>query len=42
MSDPRRDILLVDDDPGLLRIEFPDRGDDEDLERIQWDEFFEK
>lgn len=30
------------DDAGLLRIEFPDYGDDEDLEQISWEEFFEK
>ncbi|MFC4550721.1 MULTISPECIES: hypothetical protein [Halorussus] len=30
------------DDPGMLRIDFPDQGDeDEDLEDIGWDEFFE-
>ena len=26
----------------MLRIEFPDYGDDEDLEQITWEEFFEK
>jgi len=32
-----------DDDAGLLRIDFPDDNDDEeDLEEISWDEFFEK
>ncbi|HEX2044261.1 MAG TPA: hypothetical protein VHF23_01390 [Gaiellaceae bacterium] len=30
------------DDPGVLRIDFPGRGDDESLEEISWDEFFEK
>ncbi len=30
------------DDPGILRIEFPDRGDDERLSEISWDDFFEK
>lgn len=31
------------DDAGLLRIEFPERDDDdESLEEIGWDEFFEK
>ena len=31
------------DDAGLLRIDFPDNDDeDEDLEEITWDEFFEK
>lgn len=29
------------DDPGLLRIDFPDYGDDEALEEISWDAFFE-
>ncbi len=27
---------------GLLRIDFPDEGDDESLEPIPWDEFFEE
>ena len=32
-----------DDDPGLLRIDFPEGGEDEEeLEEITWDEFFEK
>jgi hypothetical protein len=31
------------DDPGLLRIDFPEeREDEDDLEEITWDEFFEK
>lgn len=31
-----------DGDPGLLRIDFEDEdGEDEDLKRISWDEFFE-
>jgi hypothetical protein len=31
------------DDVGLLRIDFPEGGDDEEeLEEITWDEFFEK
>lgn len=32
------------DDVGLLRIDFPERDekDDEQLEEISWDEFFEK
>jgi hypothetical protein len=30
------------DDPGLLRIDFPEQGDDERLEPIPWEEFFEK
>jgi hypothetical protein len=28
------------DDPGILRIDFPDYGDDENLEEISWDAFF--
>ncbi len=31
-----------DGDPGLLRIDYPGRGDDESLEEIPWDEWFEK
>ena len=30
------------DDAGLLRIDFPEDSDDEELEEITWDEFFEK
>lgn len=30
-----------DDDPGLLRIDYPGRGDDEALEEISWEDFFE-
>jgi hypothetical protein len=29
------------DDPGILRIDYPGRGDDESLEPISWDTFFE-
>lgn len=29
-------------DPGILRIDYPGRGDDESLEEISWDEFFRK
>jgi hypothetical protein len=29
-------------DTGLLRIDFPGYGDDEKLQPIEWDEFFEK
>ncbi len=29
------------DDPGLLRIDYPGRGDDESLEEISWEDFFE-
>ncbi len=29
-------------DTGLLRIEFPGRGKDENLQEIDWDEFFNK
>jgi hypothetical protein len=30
-----------DGDPGILRIDYPGRGDDESLEEISWDEWFE-
>lgn len=30
------------DDVGILRIDFPDYGDDGRLEEISWDDFFEK
>ncbi|WP_181706051.1 hypothetical protein [Chthonobacter rhizosphaerae] len=30
------------DDAGILRIDFPGRGDDSKLDEISWDEFFEK
>ena len=30
-----------DNDPGLLRIDFPD-GAEEELEQINWEEFFQK
>jgi hypothetical protein len=29
------------DDPGILRIDYPGRGDDESLEDISWDEWFD-
>ena len=29
------------DDPGLLRVDYPGRGDDEALEEISWEDFFE-
>jgi len=29
-----------DGDPGVLRIDFPERGDDESLEPISWEEWF--
>ncbi|MFP4315704.1 MAG: hypothetical protein ACLFQR_05725 [Desulfovibrionales bacterium] len=29
-------------DPGIIRIRFPEWGDDSALEDISWDEFFEK
>jgi hypothetical protein len=29
------------DDPGILRIDFPGRGDDESLEEISWEQFFD-
>lgn len=31
-----------DDDPGLLRIDFPGYSGEESLEEISWDAFFEK
>jgi hypothetical protein len=31
-----------DDDPGILRIDFPGGADGESLEHISWDEWFEK
>jgi hypothetical protein len=31
-----------DDDPGVLRIEFPGRAGEDQLEPITWDEWFEK
>lgn len=31
-----------EDDPGLLRIDFPGYGGQEELEEISWDEFFQK
>ena len=30
------------DDPGILRIDFPGRGEDDRLEEISWEEFCEK
>jgi hypothetical protein len=30
-----------DDDQGILRIDYPGRGDDDSLEQISWDEWFE-
>ncbi len=30
------------EEAGILRIDFPGRGDDEALEEISWDDFFEK
>ncbi|MEA2288408.1 MAG: hypothetical protein QOD55_405 [Solirubrobacteraceae bacterium] len=30
------------DDPGILRIDFPGAGEDEKLEHIPWDEWFQK
>ena len=29
------------DDPGVLRIDYPGRGDDDSLEEISWDDWFE-
>lgn len=31
-----------EDDPGVLRIDFPGYGDDSKLQELAWDEFFEK
>lgn len=31
-----------DGEAGILRIDFPGRGDDEALREISWDEFFDK
>ena len=28
------------DDPGILRIDFPGVGEDDELERISWDDWF--
>jgi hypothetical protein len=28
-------------DPGILRIDYPGRGDDDALEEISWEDFFE-
>lgn len=30
------------DDPGVLRIDFPDRGDDDSLDDVEWNQFFAK
>lgn len=30
------------DDPGILRIHFPEAGEEESLEEIPWDQFFDK
>lgn len=30
------------EDPGILRIKFPGYGSDANLERISWDDWFEK
>jgi hypothetical protein len=30
------------DDAGILRIDYPGRGDDSSLEEISWEEFFSK
>ncbi len=29
-------------DPGILRIDFPGQGEEDALEELSWDEFFEK
>jgi hypothetical protein len=31
-----------DGEPGILRIDYPGRGDDDALQELSWDEFFEK
>ena len=31
-----------DEDVGLVRIDFAEDGDDDSLDKISWDEFFEK
>lgn len=31
-----------ENDPGILRIKFPDYGSDEGLKEISWEEFFQK
>lgn len=31
-----------DDDPGLLRLDFPGYSGDDELEEISWDDFFRK
>lgn len=30
------------EDAGVLRVDFPGRGDDDALEELSWDDFFEK
>ena len=30
------------EEPGVLRIDFPGRGDEDSLKEISWDEFFDK
>lgn len=30
------------EEAGILRVDFPGRGEDQQLEPLQWDEFFEK
>ena len=30
------------DDPGILRVDFAGAGDEDSLEEISWEEFFEK
>lgn len=30
------------DDPGILRIDFPERGDDSSFEEVDWEPFFAK
>ena len=33
---------ISEDDPGLLRIDFPDYGDGQNLQEISWSDFFKK
>ena len=36
------DTAEDDDMPGVLRIDFPDYSGEQTLQRISWDQFFEK
>ena len=37
-----RGTAAGDDAAGILRIDFPGRGEDQELEHVSWDEFFAK